>query len=74
VLLALSPHDLTALPEVVGVGLGAGLVLGGIVGLFWQADDDAALVQNVVAGGTIGSIIGTAFGFVISLAMIVAGA
>jgi hypothetical protein len=72
--LALTPHNLTDLPDVFAVGIGIGLIAGGTVGFVWRADTDARLVQNVAAGGTLGSIAGAVISFVIWLTATVAGA
>jgi hypothetical protein len=71
---ALAPHDLTSLPDVFAVGVGIGLVTGGAVGLAWRAHSDDRLVQNVVAGGTLGSVAGAALSFAIWLTATIAGA
>jgi hypothetical protein len=72
--IALAPHDLTSLPDAFSVGIGLGLVLGGTLGFFRRADTDAALVQSIIAGATLGSIAGAVLAFVIWLAAIAAGA
>jgi hypothetical protein len=72
--LALVPHDLTDLPDVLSVGIGLGVVLGGLVGFFWRAPTDAALVNNVAAGSTLGSFVGALFATVIWLVATAAGA
>jgi hypothetical protein len=73
-LIGLTPHELTQMPAVLGISTPLGLVLGAIVAFFWRASTDAALVQNIVAGATLGSVVGAMLGFAVSFAAIVAGA
>jgi uncharacterized membrane protein (UPF0136 family) len=74
VVLALVPHDLTHLPDVLSVGIGLGLVAGGLIGFFWGASTDADLVNNVAAGSTLGSFAGALLSTVVWLVATGAGA
>jgi hypothetical protein len=74
VVLAFVPHDLTRLPDVLSVGVGLGLVIGGLVGFAWRSPTDANLVNNVMAGSTLGSFVGALLAAVVWLAAIAAGA
>jgi hypothetical protein len=67
-------HDLTHLPDVLSVGIGLGLVLGGLIGFSWRSPTNADLVNNVVAGSTLGSFVGALFATVVWLVAMVAGA
>lgn len=69
-----APHDLTRLPDVLSVGIGFGMVLGGIAGFCWPSSDGADLVDKMVAGATLGSFAGALFVLPVWLVAVLAGA
>ena len=53
-----APQDLTRLPDLFSIGMGFGMVVGGIAGVFWPSDSDAEFTNNIVKGAALGSFAG----------------
>jgi hypothetical protein len=54
-----------SLPDLITVCAGAGGLIGAIIGFMMRAETDATWVANIVAGGALGGIAGTAVAFAI---------
>lgn len=64
---------LPALPDLLQIIGGAGLLVGAIIGFMMRAKTDASMVANVVAASALGLIAGTAVAFAIWLGGVLAG-
>jgi hypothetical protein len=70
-----APQDLTRLPDLLSIGIGFDMVVGGIAGFCWPSSgDDADLVERMVNGATLASLAGAIVAIVMWLVAVTAGA